>query len=125
PLTVVTFSNLEARDLAETSATFHLLRYLGSSFFISVCVAEVVRTTGVNYGRMTELVTPFNEILSLPWARGLWSIDTVADLARLSKEITRQSAMIGYLNAFGLYTAFSAASIPLILLVTRKKAQAA
>ena len=125
PLTVMTFSEIEPPDLPETSATFHLLRYLGTSFFISVCVTEVVRTTGINYGRMTELVTPFNEAMSLPWVRGIWSMDTVTDLARLSKEITRQAAMIGYLNAFALYTAVSAVSLPLILMMRKKTTESA
>jgi DHA2 family multidrug resistance protein len=44
-------------------------------------------------------------------------METVGGLSRLAKEINRQSAMIGYLNAFGLYTLASAMAIPLVLLV--------
>jgi len=120
PLTLVTFSNVSAANLAEGTAVYHLLRNIGSSFFISICVAEIVRATSANYGRMVELVNPFNRALALPWVTGGWDFDTMLGLARLSKEIGRQSAMIGYINAFGLYTACSAMAIPLILLIGRR-----
>ena len=103
PLTLVTFSTVGA-----------------SSFFISICVAEIVRATGANYGRMVELVNPYNKTLALPWVTGGWDFDTVQGLARLSKEINRQAAMLGYINAFGFYTLCSALAIPLILLIGRR-----
>jgi DHA2 family multidrug resistance protein len=53
----------------------------------------------------------------MPLVTGGWDTETVGGLARLSKEINRQAAMIGYINAFGLYTLSSALAIPLILLV--------
>jgi DHA2 family multidrug resistance protein len=94
-----------------------LLRNIGSSFFISFCVAEIVRTTGANYGRMVELINPFNPVLSLPVVTGGWSMDSLTGLARLAREINRQAAMIGYLNAFGMYTLASALAVPVILFV--------
>lgn len=123
PLTVSTFSNVENKDMAETTAVFHLLRNLGSSFFISICVAEIVRSTSTNYSRMVEMVTPFNKILTLPEVIGRWDLNSSTGLARLGAEITRQSAMIGYLNAFGLFTAACAATLPLILLMRRRTVQ--
>ena len=120
PLTLVTFSTTSPADLAEGSAIYHLLRNIGSSFFISICVAEIVRSTGANYGRLVELVNPYNKTLALPWATGGWDITTVQGLARLSKEINRQAAMIGYINAFGLFTLCSALAVPMILLIGRR-----
>ncbi len=117
PLTVVTFSNVAEADRPETSAVFHLLRNLGSSFFISVCVAEIVRSTGVNYSRMIEQVSVYNPLLALPWVVGAWDLNSLAGLQKLSNEISRQSALIAYLNAFGPLTAACALSIPLILLI--------
>jgi MFS transporter, DHA2 family, multidrug resistance protein len=55
----------------------------------------------------------------LPWVTGGWDSDGLAGLARLSKEIDRQVAMIGYLDAFAMYTAASAAVI-LVMLVRRR-----
>jgi len=80
------------------------MRNIGSSFFIALCVTEIVRTQAQNYERLGESISPYNATLHLPWVMGSWSIDTLADLSRLAKEINRQAAMIGYLNAFTLYT---------------------
>jgi DHA2 family multidrug resistance protein len=117
PLTVATFSTLEPQYRPEGSSVFHLLRNLGSSLFISVAVAEIIRTTGANYSRMTELVSAYNKAWQMPWVTGAWNIDSLAGLARLSNEMTRQATMIGFVNAFLLYTALSALAIPLCLLV--------
>ena len=120
PLTLVTFSTIGSANLAEGTAVYHLLRNIGSSFFISICVAEIVRATSANYSRLVELVNPYNRSLALPWVTGGWDTETVGGLAKLSKEIGRQAAMLGYINAFGFYTLASALAIPLILFVGRR-----
>jgi len=123
PMTVVAFDTLAAKDRAEASSVFHLLRNIGSSFFISLSIAEIVRTTGANYSRMTEMITPYNHALNVPSLTGGWTFDTVPGLAKVANEIARQSAMIGYLNAFMMYTATSALAVVLALMVRRRKAQ--
>ncbi len=125
PLTVATFSTLESRLMPEGMALFHLMRNIGSSFFISICVAQIVQSTGENYSRMTQMVTPYSRRLDLPWVMGAWSMDTQQGLAKLAKEINRQAAMIGYINAFGMYTATSAAAIVLIMLAKKRRRTAA
>ena len=117
PLTVATFSTLPPEYRAEGSSVFHLLRNLGSSLFISVAVTEIIRTTGANYSRMTELATAYNKAWQLPWVTGAWTVDSLSGIARLSREITRQATMIGFTNAFVLYTVLSASAIPLCLLI--------
>lgn len=124
PLTMVTFSNVASEDMAETTSIYHLMRNLGSSFFISILVAEIVRSTSANYARMVEMITPFNKILTIPEVLGSWDVNTIGGLARIGKEISRQSAMIGYLNAFGMYTVACAATLPLILLIGSRRARA-
>ena len=122
PLTVMTFATLESRHMAESMSLFHLLRNIGSSLFISLSVAEIVRSTAMNYSRMTEMISPYNKALAMPGLMGGWTTETLPGLAALSKEITRQSAMIGYVNAFGMYTAASAFAMLLILLARRRNA---
>ena len=121
PMTIVAFDTLAAKDRAEASSVFHLLRNIGSSFFISLSIAEIVRTTGANYSRMSEMITPFNPALTMPSMTGAWNFDTVTGLAKLANEINRQSAMIGYLNAFMMYTATSAFAVVLALMVRRRR----
>jgi DHA2 family multidrug resistance protein len=121
PITVVAFDTLEAKDYAEASSIFHLLRNIGSSFFISLSIAEIVRTTGANYSRMTEMINPYNRALTTPGMTGAWTFDTVPGLARVAKEIMRQSVMIGYLNAFTMYTVASALAVVFVLMVRRRR----
>jgi len=121
PLTVVTFQTMSPVALAETSAVFHLLRNLGSSFFIAICVAEIVRVTNTSYSLLAESISPFNELLSMPWVIGAWNAKSQSGLASLSGEMTRQAAMVGYLNAFGMYTAACAVALPLVLLARRRR----
>lgn len=125
PMTVITFATLPASDRAEAMSMFHLLRNFGSSVFISIAVAEIVRATGVNYARLAEHVSVYNPIFAMPWASGAWTIDSAQGLARISREITRQSAMMGYGNAFMLYTIVSAAAIPICLFARLPRVQAA
>jgi DHA2 family multidrug resistance protein len=122
PITVVAFDTLDRAHIAEASAIFHLLRNIGSSFFISLSIAEIVRTTGANYSRMTEMITPYNHALTTPGLAGGWNFDTVAGLARVAKEIGRQAAMLGYLNAFTMYTAASALAVVFALMARRRRA---
>ncbi|MDQ8729301.1 DHA2 family efflux MFS transporter permease subunit [Bradyrhizobium sp. LHD-71] len=123
PITVVAFETLEPRHIAEASSIFHLLRNIGSSFFISLSIAEIVYATGANYSRMTEMITPYNDALTMPAVIGAWAFDTVPGLARVAKEIARQAAMIGYLNAFMMYTATSALAVVFVLLIRRRRAK--
>ncbi|MBU2533469.1 MAG: DHA2 family efflux MFS transporter permease subunit, partial [Alphaproteobacteria bacterium] len=104
PMTIVTFYTLRPDLRAEAMAMYHLLRNFGSSLFISIAVAEIVRSTGSNYARMVEVVSPFNELWSMPWSSGAWSIDTLEGMAKFSREITRQAVMIGNVNAFLMYS---------------------
>lgn len=119
PMTVVTFSTLDPKHLDETSSVYHLLRNIGSSFFISMSVTEIVRSGAINYERLTENISQFNPVLKLPWVMGEWDINSVEGLAQLSREMVHQASLISYLNAFGLYTMVSAAAIPLILFISR------
>jgi len=121
PLTVVTFSTLDQKDLDETSAIYHLLRNLGSSFFISLCVTQLVRSAAMNYEYMTAHISYFNPLLGLPWVMGERSIDTANGLAHFSHEIFHQASLISYLNAFGTYTMVSALAIPFIVFVSSPK----
>src|SRR5579862_948118 len=125
PLVTASFATLNNRYWPEAMAIFHLLRNIGSSFFISMCVADIVRVTAQNYSRMNEMISPFNNRLALPWVTGGWDTETTSGLARLSREVGRQASMIGYLDAFALYTAASAAAMLLTLLVRRRRAAAA
>ena len=119
PMSFSAFKTLAPAYRAEAMGVFHLMRNIGSSFFISLSVAEIVRATGANFSRLSEVVSPFNRSFNLPWVAGSWSVESLPDIARLAKEINRQAALIGYLNAFSMYMLASLAAIPLALLLGR------
>jgi len=117
PLVVATFATLAREHLNEATAVFHLMRYIGSSAFISISVAVVLHTGQENYARMTEFVSEFNDVLVNPSWTGPWGLETLSGIASLSGEVGRQAFMIGYINAFTAYTILSLAVLPLVLLV--------
>ena len=121
PLTIVTFATLAPRRLPEGASIFHLLRNFGSSIFISVSFMAVVRTAKISYAGLVEQLTPFNEMLRFPFVTGAWTLEDAVGLARLSSEADRQALMVGYENAFMLYTAVCFATLPLLLLVRVKR----
>ncbi len=121
PLTIVCFATLPTRLLPQASSIFHLLRNFGSSIFISLSVMAVVRTTKVNYAELSENVTPFNEALRFPSVMGYWDLDSLRGLTALSAEIERQAQMIGYGNAFLLYTVVCFSTVPFLMLIRIKR----
>ena len=125
PIVTTAFQTLAPRLRPEGISVLHLCRSIGSSFFISVTVAEIVRTTTANYGRLVEHVSPFNKTLALPPAMGSWTTESAAGMAQISKEIGRQAVMLGYMNAFVLYTAASMIAIPLALMLGGRRKETA
>ena len=77
----------------------------------------MIRTSSSNYAGLAEKITPYNEALAYSSTLGLWRTDTQLGLASLSGEIERQALMIGYLNAFGLYTIVSLSVLLLVFFI--------
>jgi len=122
PMATTTFWTLRPEDRPEAVAVFHLMRNIGSSFFISWSVASIIQSASANYSGMVEFVNPMREMLAMPWVMGAWSLDSLDGLAKISQEIDRQAKIIGYLNAFGMYTLASAIALPFVLLVRAERA---
>jgi DHA2 family multidrug resistance protein len=121
PLAVITFSTMPQRLFPEASAFFHLLRNLGTSVFVALSVTLLIRTSKIRYSEMVESVTVYDERLNFPGVIGSGAVDWTSSLERLAAEITRQSAMIGYDNAFYFYALTCLVALPVLSLVTIKK----
>ncbi|WP_205032010.1 MDR family MFS transporter [Hwanghaeella grinnelliae] len=122
PVTLITFSTMDPKLLPEGMAIFHLLRNFGSSVFISISFAVVIRTGKTNYSEMVEQISPFNERLGMPFVAGRWSFDSTEGLAAISGEVGRQAVMVGYVNAFYLFSLACVCVIPFVFLVRMKRA---
>jgi DHA2 family multidrug resistance protein len=57
----------------------------------------------------------------MPWVSGAWNLEDARGLAALSREMTRQAAMIGYLDAFVFFIATSLVVLPLVFLIRIKR----
>ena len=123
PMTVLAFATLPRHQITEGTAVFTLMRNFGSSLFISISVLTLVHSTKVNYARMTEHVTPFHGTGFPGELPAYWSFETATGLLRVSNEIQRQAAMIGYVNAFHLmaWSAFAAIPLAWLLRGTRRE----
>jgi DHA2 family multidrug resistance protein len=119
PLMTITFATLDAKYIPDGAAVFHLVRNIGTSIFISISIAVVIRTAKINYSTLVENATPFNDALMAPGVQGSWSLENLNGLTALATEIQRQSLMIGYINGFYLFAITAAAVVPLLLLVRR------
>ncbi len=119
PMTVMAFSTLPRHQITEGSSVFTMMRNFGSSLFISLAVLVLVRSTTINYSRMTEFITPYREALIFSSLPGSWDPQTAAGLLRLSNEVQRQAAMIGYVNAFYLMAFTAAVAVPLACMLRR------
>lgn len=119
PMAVMAFSTLPRDKITEGAAVFTMMRNFGSSLFISMAVLIVIRSTTISYAQLAEYVTPFRTVLTYPGFPGSWNPETAAGLMRLSGEMKRQAAMIGYINAFYMMALTAACSVPLAFLLRR------
>jgi DHA2 family multidrug resistance protein len=121
PMTVLAFATLHSRQITEASGVFTLVRNFGSSLFISVTVVMLLQSTQANYARLTEFINPYNKALAYPGVPASWDIETTTGLLRISNEIQRQAAMIGYVNAFHLLALVAALGVPLVWLMQPRR----
>jgi DHA2 family multidrug resistance protein len=119
PMTVMAFSTLPRHQVTEGAAVFTMMRNFGSSLFISLAVLVFVRSTSINYAELSEFVTPYRPLLYYSAFPASWNPETTVGLMSLSREVQRQAAMIGYLNAFYMMAITAVVSVPLALLLKR------
>ena len=104
PMTVLAFATLSTKLAVQGSALFNMMRNFGSSLFLSLSVLILLRSAAENYSGLSQIINPMNPILSSPDTVSQWNVISVESIAKISEEITIQSLMGGYLNAFQLFT---------------------
>ena len=120
-ITMVTFATLDPERVAEGSAVYHMVRNIGSSIHISLSISLAVRMSRASYAELAERVTPYSESLAMPWVHGAWNLQEAAGQAAFAREMARQAAMIGYLDAFVFFVATSLVVVPLVFLIRLKR----
>ncbi|MBM3547789.1 MAG: DHA2 family efflux MFS transporter permease subunit [Alphaproteobacteria bacterium] len=115
PLSAMTFSTLMPQLRTDGAAVFSLMRNIGSSIGVSVMTALLSQGRQLHRSHLVEHVTPFSPVMKD--GSETFALDTLAGLARLSAEISRQADFLAYLGDFYILMLVPLIPLPLILIL--------
>ena len=116
PLSTIAFATLAPQLRTEAAGIFNLVRNAGSSVGVSIVMALLAANTQVAHASIAAHVTPYLHLrgAGLPL---LWNPHSAAGLAALNLEVTRQAAMVAYVDDFFFMMVVTLAAVPLIALM--------
>ena len=116
PLSTLAYATIDPVHRVEGTIVATMARSLGSSVGISLVQALVIRDGAVAHSELAARIDPSN-----PLIRGvlpkIMDPATPSGLGMLNGEITRQAAMIGYVDVFAWMMLSTALLIPLVLIL--------
>jgi MFS transporter, DHA2 family, multidrug resistance protein len=118
PLSTLAFATLEPRLRTDAASLFSLVRNIGSSIGISIVATLLARNTQISHAVLAGHITPFHHAEGFATAAPLSSTQV---LGLLNAEVTRQAAMIAYLDDFKLMMFVTVACLPLLLLLRKRQ----
>ncbi len=119
PLSTITFATLDPKYRNEGTALYSLVRNIGSSIGISVVTTYLAHRVQINHAAFSEYITPFNHALQYAQQHGVYDLSTTTGRVSMNSEVTRQAAVLAYLQDFRLMMWVTAAAFPLLLLLRR------
>jgi len=117
PLNILALSDLPRHLLTQGTALRSLMRMLGGSVGISILEAQLTQNTQIVHSRLMEGLRPDNPLLQGHLLAPNFSLTVPSGVAALNAEVTRQAAMIGYIDDFKLMMLVILCSLPLLLLI--------
>jgi DHA2 family multidrug resistance protein len=122
PLNATAFATLPPELRTDGSSLLNLMRSVGSSVGISVMTTMLARGLQRSHEELAANVTP-----ELSTAVDLSTLDRFQQygqtaLSVVDLEVTRQAAMIAYINDFAMMQWLSLAAVPLVLLMRKSPA---
>lgn len=124
PLSTLTFSTLPASFRNEGTALFSLIRNIGSSIGISIVTTYLSHRMQINHAVFSEYITPFNTGLQQAMQHGMYNIHSDVGLVSVNTEVTRQAAILGYLQDFRFMMFVVLAMFPLLGLLSKPQRRA-
>ena len=112
PLNIIALSTLPRHILTQGTAIRSLMRNLGGSVGISILVATLAENTQTIHSRLVEGLRPDNPLAQAPYLAAPFSLSTPSGMAALNAEVTRQAAMVAYIDDFKLIMLMSATARP-------------
>ncbi|MBV8889504.1 MAG: DHA2 family efflux MFS transporter permease subunit [Alphaproteobacteria bacterium] len=117
PLNMIALSTLPRHIMTHGTALRSLMRNLGGSIGIAILEAQLTEKTQTVHSRLVENLRPDNPLAQSPHLAMPYSLTSPSGVAALNAEVTRQAAMVAYIDDFMLMTAIVLACLPLLLLV--------
>jgi DHA2 family multidrug resistance protein len=109
PITTIAFATLPGELRTEAAGFYNLMRNIGSAIGVSIAASQLVESTQINHGYLSEFMTPFRH-MGMPGG-----LSGPLGLHMLNLGITQQAAMIAFINIFWLLGVLCVAIIPLVL----------
>jgi DHA2 family multidrug resistance protein len=119
PLTTLTFATLSPKLRGDATALFSLVRNVGSGIGISIVSTVLARMIGVNHAELASRVTADNPAIR-EVAPALLHHSPLYG-AMISGLVSRQSAMIAYIDNFLLMIFFTLTALPIVFLLRQPK----
>jgi DHA2 family multidrug resistance protein len=117
PLNIIALSTLPRHILTQGTAIRSLMRNLGGSIGISILVATLAENTQIVHSRLVETLRPDNPLAQGHGLAAPFSLTAPHGIAALNAEVTRQAAMIAYIDDFKLMMVVALLALPLLLLL--------
>src|SRR4029077_1062997 len=115
PLNIIALSTLPRHIMTQGTAIRSLMRNLGGSTGISILVATLAQNTQTVHSRLVEGLRADNPLAQAPYLAAPFSLTTPSGMAALNAEVTRQAAMVAYIDDFKLMMVIALAPLPLLL----------
>ena len=119
PLSVVAFSTLDPKFRADAAGIYNLVRSLGGSVGISVMQAVWTNNSAITHSTMVDHVRPGDPLVGAAFP-GLFD-PLSGGLQALNGEITRQAAMVAYIDDFKLMMIVTLLVIPFLVFMSPPK----
>ncbi len=120
PLSTLAFSTLPARHSAEAAGMYSLLRTIGSGIGISVVATVLTRHTQIAWHNIGGDIQAFNPALAPYLGKLGLSMASPQAPGILARELSQQSQMIGFLDAYIFVAVAFAAMLPLVFVMKGK-----
>ena len=122
PLSALAFKTVDPSQADRAASIFNLARTIGSSIGIAIAATVLTRTSQMNWMTLGGHINAFNPRLDhYLSARGLTQADP-ATLHVLASELSRQSTMLGFIDAFYFITISFVVLAPLVLFLRENTA---
>ena len=121
PLNGMAFATLPPHQRTEGASLTNLSRNIGASIGISLVTTVLARSTQTSHADLAQHVTAERLQTLDPGLLANLGGQADAALAMANAEVTRQAAMIAYLNDFKAMMIVTACAIPLVLFLKKPK----